>query len=126
LAALRATDEDIAAMEDCLKRQAGKVEAGELIVQEDSEFHFAIAEASKNGIVVKLVAAIHDILWETREKSIMAEHGARRSLEGHYPILEAIKNKDPLAAQEAMQQHLGEVEDLITSYLDNEVTEDEA
>lgn len=126
LAAQRATEEDIAAMEDCLRRQAEKVAAGELIIQEDSEFHFAIARASKNGIVVKLVEAIQSILWETRETSIMAKHGARRSLKGHYPILEAIKNKDPRAAQEAMEQHLEEVEDLITSYKDSSAGKDNA
>jgi len=118
LAARRATDEDIAAMEDWLRRQAQKVEAGELIVQEDSEFHYAIARATKNGIIVKLIEAIHDMLWETREKSIMASEGGRRSLEGHHPILEAIKNKDSEAAYEAMAKHLGEVEDLILSYMD--------
>lgn len=120
LAAKRATREDIALMEDSLRRQKEKVEAGELIIQEDSEFHYAIAKATKNGIIVKLVEAIHDMLWQTREKSIMAAEGGRRSLEGHYPILEAIKNKDSEAAYEAMTKHLGEVEDLIVSYLDRE------
>lgn len=121
LAAERATEEDIALMEDCLNRQKAKVEAGELIIQEDSEFHYAIARATKNGIIVKLVEAIHDMLWETREKSIMASGGGRRSLEGHYPILEAIKNSDSAAACKAMTKHLGEVEDLILSYMDEEL-----
>ena len=125
LAAHRATAEDIELMEDSLRRQKEKVEAGELIIQEDSEFHYAIARATKNGIIVKLVEAIHDMLWQTREKSIMAVGGGRRSLEGHYPILEAIKNKDPQAAYEAMTKHLGEVEDLIVAYLDNETGRDE-
>lgn len=120
LAAERATEEDIAAMEDSLRRQAEKVEAGELILQEDSEFHFLIAKATKNGIIEMLVEAIHDITWETREKSIMAEQGGRRSLEGHYPILEAIKNKDPEAAYQAMTRHLDDVEELILSNSANE------
>ena len=124
LAAHRATAEDIELMEDSLRRQKEKVEAGELIIQEDSEFHYAIARATKNGIIVKLVEAIHDMLWQTREKSIKAVGGGRRSLEGHYPILEAIKNKDAQGAYEAMTKHLGEVEDLIVAYLDNETGQD--
>ena len=119
LAAHRATSEDIELMEDSLRRQKEKVEAGELIVQEDSDFHNAIAAATKNGIIVKLIEAIHDMLWQTREKSIKAAGGGRRSLEGHYPILDAIKNKDSQGAYDAMIKHLGEVEDLIVSYLDN-------
>lgn len=119
LAAHRATAEDIELMEDCLRRQKEKLEAGELIIQEDSDFHKAIANATKNGIIVKLVEAIHDMLWQTREKSIMAAGGGRRSLEGHYPILEAIKNKDGQGAHDAMTKHLEEVEDLIVSYIVN-------
>ncbi len=120
LAAHRATAEDIQLMEDSLRRQKEKVEAGELIIEEDSDFHTAIANATKNGIIVKLVEATHDMLWQTREKSIMAAGGGRRSLEGHYLILEAIKNKDAQGAYDAMKKHLREVEDLIVSYLDNE------
>ncbi len=121
LAAQRATKKDIEAMRDCLRRQAEKIEAGELIVEEDSEFHLLIAQAAKNGIIVKLVEAIHDLTWETREKSIMAEQGGKRSLEGHYPILEAIENNDPDAAYEAMTRHVNEVQELIGSYREKEV-----
>ena len=116
LAAVRATEEDIALMEDCLRRQKEKLEKKQLIIQEDSQFHYAIARATKNGIIVKLVEAIHDMIWETREKSIMAHHGGQRSLEGHYPILEAIKRKDGPGAGKAMEEHLGAVEELILSY----------
>ena len=100
------------------------MEKGELIIQEDSQFHYAIARATKNGIIVKLTEAIHDMVWETREKSIMAYHGGLRSLEGHYPILEAIKNKDGEGASKAMEKHLGEVEELMLSYIDAEEEED--
>lgn len=117
MAARRATEEDIAEMEDCLLRQKARIEAGELIMNEDSEFHYAIAKATKNGIVVKLQEAIHDMIWQTRKNSIMAVGGSQRSLDGHYPILEAIKNREPNAAYDAMRKHLEEVESLIISYL---------
>lgn len=118
MAAERATQEDIAAMEDCLLRQKARVETGELIISEDSEFHYAIAKATKNGIILKLVEAIHDMLWQTRENSIKAEQGNQRSLEGHYPILDAIKKGDSYAAYEAMLKHLEEVESLMLSYVE--------
>jgi GntR family transcriptional repressor for pyruvate dehydrogenase complex len=116
LAAVRATEEDIALMEDCLRRQEEKVERGQLIIQEDSQFHYAIARATKNGIIIRLGEAINDMIWETRQKSIMAEQGARRSLEGHYLIFEAIKNKDGEGASKAMEEHLREVESLMFAY----------
>jgi GntR family transcriptional repressor for pyruvate dehydrogenase complex len=118
MAAERATQEDIAEMEDCLSRQKARIEAGELIISEDNEFHHAIAKATKNGIIIKLVEAIYDMLWQTRENSIKAEQGSKRSLEGHYPILDAIKKGDSYAAYEAMRKHLEEVESLILSYVE--------
>ena len=124
MAAERATQEDIAEMEDCLLRQEARMEAGELIISEDSEFHYAIAKATKNGIIVKLVEAIHDMLWQTRENSIKAEQGNKRSLEGHYPILDAIKKGDSYAAYDAMQKHLEEVEGLILSYVEKKTKAD--
>jgi GntR family transcriptional repressor for pyruvate dehydrogenase complex len=116
LAAVRATEEDIALMEDCLRRQEEKVERGQLIIQEDSQFHYAIARATKNGIIIRLGEAINDMIWETRQKSIMAEQGAKRSLEGHYLIFEAIKNKDGEGASKAMEEHLREVESLMFAF----------
>lgn len=116
LAAERATEEDIALMEDCLRRQKEKLEKGELIIQEDSQFHYAIARATKNGIIIRLGEAINDMIWETRQQSIMAEQGAKRSLEGHYLIFEAIKNKDGEGASKAMEEHLREVESLMFAF----------
>lgn len=116
LASERATEEDIALMEDSLRRQKTKVERGQLILEEDSEFHYLIARATKNQILVKIVEAIHDMVSETREKSLMAKEGGRQSLEGHYVIFEALKNKDGLGAAMAMEQHLEDVEALMLSF----------
>ena len=116
LAAVRATEEDIALMEDCLRLQKEKVERGQLIIHEDSQFHYAIARATKNGIIIRLGEAINDMIWETRQQSIMAEQGARRSLAGHYLIFEAIKNKDGEGASKAMEEHLREVESLMFAF----------
>jgi len=117
LAAMRATPDDIASMEDCLRRQQEKVDQQMLITQEDSEFHFAIAKATNNSIITKLVETLHEILWDTRQSSLSANNGGYISLEGHYRILEAIKKKSGDAAYEAMSTHLREVEALIMSYL---------
>lgn len=118
LAAKRATTKDITEMEDCLKRQKVKVEANELIIQEDSEFHYAIAKSTKNSIVLKIIEMMHEMLWDTRKSSISAYQGSKRSLDGHYLILKAIKNRDGDAAYETMSKHLEEVETLIISYLE--------
>lgn len=126
MAAERATPEDITAIEDCLVLQQAKVEADELIISEDNEFHYAIAKATNNGIFVKLVEAINDMLLETRETSLKAEQGGQRSLKGHRQILDAIKKRDSNAAYRAMQKHLEEVEGLVTSYVEKQYSNGES
>src|SRR5215470_9149354 len=48
-AATHATEDEIRLLEDILRRQKEKVVRGELAVEEDSEFHYAIAKAARNS-----------------------------------------------------------------------------
>jgi len=117
LAAERATEEDIRAMEESLQHQKEQIERGELIIEEDSKFHYCIARATKNEIALKIVEAIHDLLWQTREESIKARQGSQLSYKGHQRILRAIKSRDGEKAYKAMMDHLEEVEALIMTHL---------
>jgi len=117
LAAERATEEDIRAMEVSMQHQKEQIERGELIIEEDSKFHYCITKATKNEIALKIVEAIHDLLWQTREESIKARQGSQLSYKGHQRILKAIKSRDGEKAYKAMMDHLEEVEALIMTYL---------
>ncbi len=54
-AALHASPAELIEMEQILVHQEAKVERGELAIDEDSEFHYAIALASDNSVVLKVV-----------------------------------------------------------------------
>src|SRR5271166_4061764 len=54
-AALHASPDEIAEMENILKRQAEKVRRGDPGIEEDAEFHYSIALASDNSVVLKIV-----------------------------------------------------------------------
>lgn len=112
-AAQNASDEELAYMEDILRRQKQKVERGELAIEEDSEFHYAIAEAAKNSVVLKVLDAFMDLLRETRERSLQLEGRLQRSFAGHRRVLDAIRAHDATAAEEAMRRHIDEVEGIV-------------
>jgi GntR family transcriptional regulator, transcriptional repressor for pyruvate dehydrogenase complex len=109
-AAVHASCDDIAEMEDILARQEAKVRRGELATGEDSEFHYAIALASNNGAILKVVDVLMDLLRETREQSLQGKGRPRKSLAGHRRILAALKRRDAAAAEAAVLQHLQEIE----------------
>ena len=52
-AATHASPEEISEMEEILSRQEKKLAAGEASVDEDSEFHYSVALASDNSVVLK-------------------------------------------------------------------------
>lgn len=112
-AALHATDEEIAAMEQILKRQADRVRRGEPCIEEDSEFHYAIALAAHNSIVVKLLDTLMGLLQPTREKQLQINNRPKSSLAGHLKVLDAIKRRDAESAESAMRQHIEQVEAII-------------
>jgi GntR family transcriptional repressor for pyruvate dehydrogenase complex len=82
-------------------------------VEEDTEFHYRIAMASGNSVVLKVLDVVMDLLRQTRERSLQSEGRPQKSLAGHRRILSAIRRHDPAAAQVAMQQHIADVEKMV-------------
>jgi len=116
-AALHASRDEIADMEDILVRQEEKVRQGDLGIDEDTEFHYSIALASNNSAILKVVDVLMDLLRETREHSLQGEGRQEKSLAGHRRILSALKRGDSAAAEAAMRRHLQEIENIVLQKL---------
>ena len=116
-AALHASEVAVAELEKILSRQKEKVRRGELAIEEDSEFHYAIALASANSVVLKVVDVLMDLLRETRERSLQVEGRQQKALAGHQRILAALKRRDASSAEAAMRRHLEEIEKIVLKKL---------
>ena len=116
-AAMHVSRDALADMDDILLRQEAKVLGGELGIEEDSEFHYAIALASENSVILKVVDVLMDLLPETRESSLQVEGRQEKSLAGHHRILSALKLGDAAAAESAMRRHLQEIETVVLKKL---------
>jgi len=112
-AATHASPEEIAEMEEILRRQEERQRKGEAAVAEDTEFHYSVALASGNSVVLKVLDIIMDLLRETRQRSLQVDGRAEKSLAGHRKILAAIKNQDAEAAKAAMRRHIEDVEEIV-------------
>ncbi|MFZ0759383.1 MAG: FadR/GntR family transcriptional regulator [Candidatus Sulfotelmatobacter sp.] len=112
-AATHASPEEISEMEDILNRQEQKLRKAESTIGEDSEFHYAVAMASGNSVVLKVLDILMDLLRETRERSLQVEGRPQKSLAGHRRILAAIKRHDTEAAKAAMRRHIEDVEEIV-------------
>jgi GntR family transcriptional repressor for pyruvate dehydrogenase complex len=116
-AAVHATPDEVAEMEVILRRQQQKMQAGELAIEEDNEFHYAIALAADNSVVLKVLDVLMDLLRETRERSLQAEGRPERSMADHRDVLDAIKRQDAGGAEAAMRRHIEAVEKMVLTKL---------
>ena len=116
-AAANATEEELSRLEDILRRQADKVRRGEPSIEEDSEFHYTIALAARNSVVLRVLDVLMDLLRESRARSLQVKGRPDRSFAGHRRILRAIKRRDGPAAEAAVRKHLKEIEEVVTRQL---------
>jgi len=114
LAALRRDEEDLAKMREALdemKRDIGKSEFG---AKADWEFHYAIAQASQNILIIRLMSAVSDTIENTmrigRQKLYSTQKMPQVLLADHEGIYGAIKNNDSMEARKKMFEHLLKVE----------------
>jgi GntR family transcriptional regulator, transcriptional repressor for pyruvate dehydrogenase complex len=112
-AATHATADDVAEMDEILNRQEEKLRRGETTIPEDTSFHYAVALASGNSVVLKVLDIIMDMLRDSRERSLQVEGRPQKSLAGHRRILAAIKRHDAEAAKDAMRRHIEDVEEIV-------------
>ncbi len=110
LAAQRATDEDVERLSSILVEQQRQIMEGETGVDADTEFHFALATATHNSALIKVVSAVEDVLRQSRDQTLQQPGRSQRSLESHRQILEMVRAGDHLGARSAMEHHLTAVE----------------
>ena len=118
LAATRATAEHSAELETLLERQRECILQGRSFVDEDTAFHYTLARAADNHILLRLHNVILDLLRESRQSYLHVPDRPQMSLRGHEAILSAIKTQDAEAAYAASLAHISEVRDGILRSLE--------
>jgi GntR family transcriptional repressor for pyruvate dehydrogenase complex len=113
LAARRASPDELAEMARILEEQATEVGAGRTGLAQDAAFHTAIGHSAHNRAITRIVAALMDLLTQTREDSLHTPGRPQRSHQDHRRILTAIQARDEEGARQAMLAHLVAVEQLV-------------
>jgi GntR family transcriptional repressor for pyruvate dehydrogenase complex len=110
LAATRRTTEDLIKIETALNAYEEKVHKGEDAVQEDLLFHLAIARASGNSTLNKLMLIITPGIITNFEKyHVCDKDKAFSGIKEHRAIFDAIKNQKSDLAKNKMKIHFSEL-----------------
>jgi GntR family transcriptional repressor for pyruvate dehydrogenase complex len=85
-----------------------------VLSERDAQFHVAVAEASQNLVLVRVMFTLLDLLAAARRESLSIPGRPELSLGQHEKVLQEIEARNPEAARQAMLEHLTSVEQAIT------------
>ncbi|WP_420346739.1 FadR/GntR family transcriptional regulator [Pelagibius sp.] len=116
LAAQQIQNSDFAALEASLSLMAEEHRSGFQTENGDRSFHVAIARATRNNALIKMVELLWDLreaspLWAKLHERVRAAQVRPASLDDHMRVLDALRAGDPMRARETMDAHLRRVAD---------------
>lgn len=113
LAAIEATDEEIAELSRLVFEIARENRDPAGAENADREFHITIAGATRNTAIRDTIVRLWDLRTTSPEAAILHEKARTANVkpvvEEHTAILDAIRNRDPEGARAAMRFHLSQV-----------------
>ncbi len=105
LAAERRSDDTIKKLEDNLKKMVELSEQGKDCAIVDTDFHYIIAEATQNPLIIKTMELMKDTYVDCMRKYKSAR-GEGTGMLHHKNIIDAIRHKDAYGAKKIMEEHL--------------------
>jgi GntR family transcriptional regulator, transcriptional repressor for pyruvate dehydrogenase complex len=110
MAARRATSEDIRDMEKNLQTMITEIKEGGLGSTGDVSFHMALAYSTKNIVQIHIMKSFYDYLHYGIKESLQQLYAdpanLQKMIEQHSSVIQAIRERNPEAAYEAMRQHI--------------------
>jgi GntR family transcriptional regulator, transcriptional repressor for pyruvate dehydrogenase complex len=116
LAAVRATEDDFAALQRSIDSMRALVDAGKALKEEDRflqldvQFHLALARASGNATVESLMRVLFRQLEIARDMAMHLPLVPEWTIGIHERTLAALRGGDPDEVEAVMDEHLGQLE----------------
>lgn len=111
LAAVRRNDNDLTVLRAAVREMDAAITDVGRFIEADNRFHLALATATHNHFVPRLLDSVVDLLQEQRGEIFQVDGGPTRGQHHHRRILDAVEARDAEAARLAMLAHLKQVRD---------------
>jgi GntR family transcriptional repressor for pyruvate dehydrogenase complex len=106
LAAIHRTEADLAAIAEAAAAMTAAGSDNTRFIAANSRWHWAVAEASQNRVMVAVVAALGDLLHQSNVEDFVSAEIRGAVIRAHAGIEAAIRAGDPDAAQRRMARHV--------------------
>jgi GntR family transcriptional repressor for pyruvate dehydrogenase complex len=114
LAAERATEAELEAISNAVKKMRKSIAKGESTLESDMEFHLAVAKAAHNEVLHNAVQLLRNLMRQWLVLKLMIPLVPAKVLKQHEAIYRAIASKNKEAARSAMWAHLEETARLVS------------
>ena len=115
MAAINATESDIRNIWEAVDELERFFRTKVRFRASDENFHKTLAEAVKNPLLALFQASIIDILFRFLSTVTWTEEHKKRIIHFHKEIARKVEKKDPEGAKKAMEEHLRDMEDILSS-----------
>lgn len=112
LACERATEEDMAALDEAIRN----LDEDPANYMHDVEFHDALAVASHNAMLAATIHLVNSMIADVRRRFFGLQDYQQRTQDSHRAIYEAVKARDVEKARREMVLHLAIVEEFSGKY----------
>ncbi len=120
LVSKRADENDIQRMTNIIKKMEDCKGDKQSFSAQDLNFHYAMAIATHNNVIIKVNSILQDMLKKTMEE-IVGLTGYEGGIYYHKKILEAIKNKDEKLSAKLMKEHIDSTMSKVKKVLETEI-----
>ena len=117
-AARRADEHHVERLKEILDDAGANKDDPKVLAERDAQFHVALAQASGNLVLVRVMLTLLDLLAKSRRETLSIPGRPQRSIEDHARVLEKIEARDPEGARGAMLEHLRSVEGSLAGLYD--------
>ena len=112
IAVEKADENDIKELRTLLKQMEGLQDDLEQLAIADLDFHYKIAQISRNPLIIKTYEIIADI-YNSHMKHMVKKMGGEYGMYYHKKIVDAIEARDAEKARDYMREHIDKNQDFI-------------
>lgn len=125
LAATHASSATVQGLTEAVDRMANFVENDELMwaAQTDREFHRMLYEASGNSFLRLVGDSIVVTLFGSQHSLIRVPGYALQSIQEHYAIVDAIRDRNPSKAESSVREHMRNARNALRTLLETQMTD---
>lgn len=115
----RITDDELIQLDILMLQWERAMKAGEAYIQYDEEFHRIILGTLQNQTLMKLFSSFW-LAFNSQNRAELYSHDHRGVIDAHRKVVQAIKNRDPEGARQALKQQFLGFQERIRKIVDEE------